>query len=119
MKKVIYTDDTSVWKRFKDDVKNSGKNLFVFIDRNFISNNETEKELFKEILEDAAKEKTVYVFGGGFTNSYGIENGVRYLNTAGFFESVTLEGTSIDYIKYILVTVNGTDVTYEYLQAVK
>ena len=51
--------------------------------------------------------------------SYEDINGVRYLNTAGFFESVTLEGTSIDYIKYILVTVNGTDVTYEYLQAVK
>ncbi|MBQ3181918.1 MAG: hypothetical protein IJB50_04080, partial [Clostridia bacterium] len=115
----IYDGDTSVWTSFKNDVKNSGKNLFVFIDRNFISNNETEKELFKQILEDAAKTKTVYVFGGGFTNSYGIENGVRYVNTAGFFESVTLEGTSLDYVKYLLVTVNDTDVTYEYLQAVK
>jgi len=115
----IYNDDTSVWTRFQNDVKNSGRNLFVFIDRNLISKNKVEVSMFKQLLEDAAKEKTVYVFGGGFTNSYGLENGVRYVNTAGFFKSVTLEGTSLDYIKYLLVTVNGTDVTYEYLQAVE
>ncbi len=115
----IYNDDTSVWTRFQNDVKNSGRNLFIFIDRNFISQNDVEVLMFKQLLEDTAKEKTVYVFGGGFTNGYGIENGVRYVNTAGFFESVTLEGTSLDYVKYLLVTVNGTDVTYEYLQAVE
>lgn len=115
----IYTDDTSVWKKFREDVKNSQGNLFVFIDRNFISENETEVQLFKAILEEEAKEKTVYVFGGGFVNEYSIENNVRYVNTAGFFPSVTLTGTSVDYIKYVLVTVNGDEVTYEYIQAVR
>ena len=43
-----------------------------------------------------------------------VENGVRYLNTAGVFPSIALKGTSISYVKYILVTVNGSDVTYEY-----
>ena len=115
----IYTDDTAVWSNFQADVKNAKGNLFVFIDRNYISYNETEVALFKKILEEAAKEKTVYVFGGGFVNNYTIENNVRYVNTAGFFQSVTLEGTSIDYIEYVLVTVNGDEVTYEYRKAVR
>ncbi len=115
----IYKNDTAVWTEFKNDVKNSGRNLFVFVDRNFISKNQVEASIFKKILEDAAENKTVYVFGGGFVNDSTIENNVRYVNTAGFFNSVTLEGTSPDYIEYVLVTVNGNDVTYEYKQAVK
>ena len=115
----IYTDDTSVWSNFCRDVKNSKGNLFVFVDRNFISENETEVLLFKEILEDVAENKNVFVFGGGFVNKSTVENNVRYINTAGFFLSVTLEGTSVDYIKYVLVTVNGDKVTYEYKGAVR
>ena len=115
----IYQNDISLWSKFINDIKNSSGNLFVFLDRNFISDNETEKEIFKNILKEQAKNRTVYVFGGGFVNGYSVEDNVRYVNTAGFFESVTLEGTSTDYVKYLLVTVNGTDVTYEYKQAVK
>jgi len=114
----IYTGDISVWTKFKNDVSASGKNLFIFIDRNFISDNETEIYEFKKILEEQAKSKNVYVFGGGFENNNTIENSVRYVNTAGFFPSVSLEGTSVEYVKYVLVTVNGDDVTYEYKQAV-
>lgn len=115
----IYNGDTSIWTNFKNDVKNSTGNLFVFLDRNFISNNEVEVKEFKRVLEDAAISKNVYVFGGGFVNESTIEENVRYVNTAGFFNSVTLEGTSVDYIKYVLVTVNGGHVTYEYKQAVR
>ena len=114
----IYTNDTSVWTKFSEDVKNSKGNLFVFLDRNFISENETEVKIFKRLLEEQTKTRCVYVFGGGFVNSGTKENGVRYINTAGFFQSVTPDGTSIDYIKYLLVTVNGDLVTYEYKQAV-
>lgn len=115
----IYIDDTSVWSEFSEDVKKSTGNLFVFLDRNFISENETEVKLFKDILESEAKERNVYVFGGGFVNKFTVENDVRYVNTAGFFQSVALEGTSIDYIEYVLVTVNGAEVTYEYRKAVR
>ncbi len=115
----IYTNDTSIWTNFKSDAENSKGNLFVFLDRNFISENETEILLFKKILEQQAEKRTVYVFGGGFVNNATIENGVRYVNTAGFFPSVTVDGTDISYVKYVLVTVNGNDVTYEYKQAVK
>ena len=115
----IHNNDISLWKNLINDVKNSKGNLFVFLDRNFISKNETEKAFFKELLCEQAEKRTVYVFGGGFSNDYVVEDNIRYVNTAGFFESVTLEGTSLDYVQYILVTVNGTDVTYEYKQAVK
>ena len=115
----IFTDDTSVWTNFENDVKNSEGNLFVFLDGNFISENEVEIAMFKRILEEQSGKKTVYVFGGGFVNNSTIENGVRYVNTAGFFPSVKVDGTDISYVKYVLVTVNGNDVTYEYKQAVK
>lgn len=115
----IYSGDTSIWTTFLNDIKASGKNLFVFMDRNYISQNETEIKLFKSALEEAAKDKNVYVFGGGFVNKNAIEENVRYINTAGVFPSISLEGTSVSYVKYVLVTVNGTDVTYEYKEAVR
>lgn len=118
-KSKIFDGNTTIWTNFIADVKNSTGNLFVFIDRNFISENQLEVDEFKRVLESAAESKSVYVFGGGFVNESAVENGVRYVNTAGFFPSVTLEGTSVDYIKYLLVTVNGNDVTYEYKQAVR
>ena len=61
----------------------------------------------------------MYVFGGGFVNKNTVEENVRYINTAGVFPSISLEGTSVSYVKYVLVTVNGTDVTYEYKEAVR
>ncbi len=115
----IYNGDANVWTAFLNDVKSSGKNLFVFLDRNYISQNETEIKLFKSALEEAAKGKNVYVFGGGFVNKNTIENNVRYVNTAGVFPSIALEGTSVSYVKYVLVTVNGREVTYEYKEAVR
>lgn len=115
----IYAGDVSVWTRFINDVKSASGNLFIFIDRNYISENEAEIYEFKRVLEEAAKSRNVYVFGGGFVNKYTIENNVRYVNTAGVFPSVSLEGTSVEYIQYVLVTVNGNNVTYEYKQAVK
>ncbi len=115
----IYTNDISIWTKFSEDVKKSKGNLFVFLDRNFISENETEVLMFKKLLEEQASQKNVYVFGGGFVNNSTVENGVRYVNTAGFFPSVKIDGTDVSYVKYVLVTVNGNDVTYEYKQAVK
>jgi len=115
----IYTTDASVWQKFKNNVQYATGNLFVFLDRNFISENEIEVKIFKNLLENEALERNVYVFGGGFVNKNTVENNVRYINTAGIFPSVTLGGTPVDYLEYVLVTVNGDDVSYEYRQAVK
>ncbi len=111
----IYTNDAAVWTKFMSDVNTSGENLFIFLDRNYISDKEAELSAFQSIVTGAAKKgKNVFVFGGGFVNKNTIDSGVRYINTAGVFPSVSLTGTSPSYIKYVLVTVNGTDVTFEY-----
>ena len=111
----VYTGDVSVWSKFQNDVKNAGQNLFIFLDRNFISNNQVELLSFTKTVNAAATSgKNVYVFGGGFVNQNTVDSGVRYINTAGVFPSVALDGTSPSYIKYVLVTINGNEVTYEY-----
>lgn len=111
----IYNGDASVWTRFQADVERAGKNVFVFLDRNYISNKSAELMSFYRTVENAAKAgKNVFVFGGGFVNKNTVDNGVRYINTAGIFPSIKVGGTSPSYIKYVLVTVNGGDVTYEY-----
>ena len=111
----IYNGDTSVWTSLREDVKRAGKNLFIFIDRNFISYNQAELITFYNIVDQAADAgKNVYVFGGGFVNQNTVTSQVRYVNTAGIFPSIALDGTHPSYIKYVLVTVNGDDVTFEY-----
>lgn len=112
---VYSSGSASLWTKFFDDVKASQENLFIFLDRNFISNDELELKVFKEALQDEVnKGKNVYVFGGGFVNQNTVDDGVRYINTAGVFPSISIEGTSVSYVKYVLVTVNGKDVTFEY-----
>lgn len=115
----IYNGDASVWTTFAEDVKNTKQNLFIFLDRNFISNDEAELMAFYRIVNEAAAGgKHVYVFGGGFVNQNTIDDGVRYINTAGIFPSIAIGGTSPSYIQYVVVTVNGAEVTYEYKQMI-
>ncbi|MBQ3554393.1 MAG: phosphodiester glycosidase family protein [Clostridia bacterium] len=108
----------SQWVKFREDVAGAkGDNIFVFLTKPGISTNETEKKFFDEILSEAAsKGKNVYVFGGGFKNENYLENGIRYVNTAGVFPSIGLKppATNISYVKYLLVTVNGDEVTYDW-----
>lgn len=111
----VYVSDASVWTKFQQDVQNAGKNLFIFLDRNFITNDAAEKKVFyRTVNSAAAKGKNVYVFGGGFVNQNTIDDGVRYINTAGIFPSIAIDGTSPSYIEYVSVTVNGDQVTYTY-----
>lgn len=111
----IYSGNASVWARFQADVERAGKNVFVFLDRNYISKSDLELISFYKTVEAAAQAgKNVFVFGGGFVNQNTVDNGVRYINTAGIFPSIKIDGTSPSYIKYVLVTVNGENVTYEY-----
>lgn len=56
----------------------------------------------------------MYVFGSGFKNYNTIDSGVRFVNTTGILPDFTVDETRLSDIGYVLVTVNGTDVTYEY-----
>ncbi len=115
--KTLYSSDTQQMKKLQSAVNNfSGGNLFVFLNDHNISYYDTELTVFKNLMAEAAKKAdNVYVFGGGFVNECVMEDGVRYVTTAGVFPSIGLKSpaTNISYVKYYLITVNGDKVTYE------
>ncbi len=106
------------WAKLQADINAADtENIFIFLKKSAISTIDVEKRSFDKLVSAAAKKgKNVYVFGGGFKNETAMENGVRYINTAGVFPSIGLKppANNISYVKYVLVTVNGDDVTYEY-----
>ncbi|MBE7022056.1 MAG: phosphodiester glycosidase family protein [Ruminococcaceae bacterium] len=115
--KSLYASDSKQWEKLRADIEAiSGGNLFVFLNDHNISPADIELTLFKKLMEEAAEKcSSVYVFAGGYVNETVIENGVRYITTAGIFPSIGLKppATNISYVKYYLVTVNGDTVTYE------
>lgn len=111
----IFGSDAGQWTKFGNDIAAVDGNLFVFIDNDGISSNEVENERFCALLEDAAaRGANVFVFGGSWGNFSTVQNGVRYISTAGIFDTVGLRGPADIYnVKYYTVTVNGSDVSYE------
>lgn len=113
----LYGSDKTQLAKLQSEISSlSGGNLFILLNDHNITSNQTELTLFKQMMEQAAARGcTVYVFGGGFVNETVVENGVRYITTAGVFPSIGLKppASNISYIKYYLVTVNGNEVTYE------
>ncbi|MBR6729470.1 MAG: phosphodiester glycosidase family protein, partial [Clostridia bacterium] len=113
----LFASDKTQLEKLKKDVESiTGGNLFVFLNDHNLSSLEIEKTVFKNLMKEAAlKCKNVYVFAGGYVNETIIEDGVRYITTAGVFPSIGLKppATNISYLKYYLVTVNGDTVTYE------
>lgn len=105
------------WSKFRYDMNTLvGNHVFIFLQKGSISSYETEVNEFHRIVEQAAANgKQVYVFYGGYKNEISMENGVRYIGTAGVFPSIGLKApsNSISYVKYVRVTVNGDDVSYE------
>ena len=113
----FFSADQTQWKKLKQEVENlSGGNFFVFVNDHNLSPLSAEITVFKNLMKEAAKKAdNVYVFAGGFVNETLIEDGVRYITTAGVFPSIGIKPgtTNISYVKYYLVTVNGSEVTYE------
>lgn len=105
------------WSKFRYDMNTLvGNNVFIFLQKGAISTNAVEVNEFHRIVERAAAAgKNVYVFYGGYKNENYIENGVRYIGTAGVFPSIGLKppANNISYVKYVQVTVNGDEVSYE------
>ena len=110
---MLYKADNAQWRKLKQAVDElSGDNLFVFLNDHNLSPSETEITIFKQLMAQAAKKCNVYVFAGGFVNETVLEDGVRYITTAGVFPSIGVKppATNISYLKYYLITVNG-DIT--------
>lgn len=105
------------WNWFLNELKSfNGTNLFIFLSgspQNF--SDSLEAKLLKDTLTKyrQTKFKNVWVFFGGSENTSYMERGIKYISSSGF-EVKGLKPESTDLAKYILVTVKGAEVTYEF-----
>ncbi len=111
----LYGSDAKQWQWFEQDIANVTGNLFIFLNNDNITDNPTELKHFTEVVEGAAaRGANVFVFMHSWGNFTTVTNDVRYIHTAGVFDTVNLRGPATIYnVKYYAVTVNGSDVTYE------
>lgn len=108
------TGDQWIW--LLDQLESfTGNNVFIFMDESpdaFKDN--LEEELFRKILSDYSRKfKNVWVFYKGQENKVVMDRGVRYLSSCGF-DVTGLKADNKAAAKYILVTIMGNQVTYEY-----
>jgi len=115
--KTLFGQDATQLEKLSAELDNlKGGNLFVFMNDHNISSLDIEVKVFKNLMKEAAKKcQSVYVFAGGYVNETVIEDGVRYITTAGIFPSIGLKppATNLSYIKYYVVTIGQNGVTYE------
>lgn len=94
----------------------SGSNVFLFLANSPQSfKDSAEASLLQDVLTKYRQTtgKNVWVFYKGDKNSSYMERGIKYISTAGFdFAGLTPENT--DAARYVQVTVNGDNVTYEF-----
>jgi hypothetical protein len=108
------TGDQWIW--LLDQLESyTGNNVFIFMDESPDAFKDSlEAELFRKVLSDYSRKfKNVWVFYKGKENNVTMDRGVRYLSTCGFdVNGLTAENKAV--AKYILVTIMGNQVTYEY-----
>lgn len=116
-KEGLRESDANQWHWFLDQLETfRGTNLFVFLSDSPDSfSDRLEGDLFKETLTQYTqkKHKKVWVFYKGNMNDSYMERGVKYITTAGF-DVPGLTPDNIDIAKYILVTIRGNNVTFEF-----
>jgi len=109
--------DPAQWPWFLDKLSGTKfNNLFIFLSGPIDSfEDPLEAELLKDLLTQLNKDtgKNIWVFYKGDKNESYTENGVRYLSTAGFdIEGLTPD--TPDVVSYIHVTIDGSQITYEF-----
>jgi exopolysaccharide biosynthesis protein len=93
-----------------------GNNLFVFVQEDPLKfSDKKEGQLLKDILSEYQKKtgKNVWVFYKGYSNSSYMENGVKYVVTAGFDTYGFSDGNK-SAAKYAVVKVKGSTITYQF-----
>lgn len=113
----IRATDPEQWFWLYDQLESfNGDNIMIFLKSspNYFSDN-LEAGLFKETLTEYRKktQKNIWVFYKGQKDESYMERGIKYISTAGF----DIEGLKPDNaaeVKYVLVTVKGKKVTYEF-----
>ncbi|MDP4093271.1 MAG: phosphodiester glycosidase family protein [Bacillota bacterium] len=102
------------WLQQKLSAVNSS-NVFLFLGNTPSSFSDSqEAKLFKQTLSDFQQQtgKNVWVFYKGSSNTSYMDSGIKYISVAGLDSSAPLSTASS--LKYMLVTVKGSTVTYEY-----
>lgn len=93
-----------------------GNNVFIFLDNPPASfSDKLEAKLFQDILTKYRQRtgKNVWVFYKSSENSSYMERGIKYITVAGF-DVNGLKPDTTDMAKYILVTVQDSDVTFQF-----
>lgn len=116
-KKGIRSTDPAQWHWFLEQLNTAkGSNVFIFLaDSPKSFSDSLEAKLFQDILTKYKQEtrKNVWVFFRSNKNSSYMERGIKYVTSAGYdVDSLTPKDT--DNAKYILVTVKGGTVTFEF-----
>jgi len=110
----IRTAKKGQWQWFLDKLENfNGDHVFITAD-NLNFTDPLERNLFKKILSDYAQKtsKNVWVFLKGNTNEAQMEEGVKYITTAGF-ENGNITTENLDDARYVLVTIKGKEATFD------
>lgn len=115
-KQGLRTSNTAQWKWLLDQLETSaGKNIFIFMASSPLSfSDKLEAKLFQDTLTKYRKAgRNIWVFYKGSVNTSYMERGIKYISSAGFdIDGLTMENP--DAAKYILVTVRGSAVTFEF-----
>jgi hypothetical protein len=121
-KKGLRQSDPEQWKWFMDKMNSyTGDNLFIFMSdspKNF--SDKLEGNLFRDMLSEyrKSKGKNVWVIYKNGSNSTVTENGVKYFSTTGYDLAGLNSSNAASKVKYLLITVNGKDVSYEFKPSV-
>lgn len=115
--KSLRLSDSGQWQKFLADLSAfKGSNVFLMMENSpDVFSDKLELGFLKDTLTkyQQTSGKNVWVFFKGAKNESYIERGVRYISTAGYeVDGLTAKNTTA--AKYVLVTVKGDVVTYEF-----
>ena len=115
-KQGIRASNSNQWQWFLQQLDSAkGSKIFVFLAGSPQSfSDKQEAGVFQDILTKYRKQgKTIWVFYQGNKNSSYMEDGIKYITTASY-DAQGLTPNNTDGAKYLLVTVKGSNVTYEF-----
>ncbi len=120
--KSIRTSSSGQWQWFLDKLNShTGDNIFIFMKNPPDTFTDSlEAKLFKDILIEH-KEKTgknIWVFYSESHETCYADNGIKYFGTAGLNVN-GLNPDNAQNVKYIEITVNGKEVSYQYKSPIK
>jgi exopolysaccharide biosynthesis protein len=113
----LRTTNAAQWHWLLDQLNTAkGDNIFLFMSESPDSFSDSkESKLFKNILTEYKKKlkKNIWVFYKGEKNTSTMEEGIKYISTTGY-EVNGLNQKTTNLAKYIVVTVKGSTVTYDF-----